>query len=117
MSHSTDSYNIRNPQPGGGVDRMRTGDPIEIRLIRNAPATAASSRLQPVGFPATLVLALWVDGHGMIRTSLDNGRGGASQALSNLQLTEVMPRKAVPGWQAEAVAAAASGLYEIELVR
>ena len=102
MSHSTDPYNIRNPQPGGGVDRMRTGDPLEIRLTSRS---------------GSLVLALWVDGHGIIRTSLNNGRGGSPQALSNLQLTEVMPRKAVPGWQAEAVAAAASGLYEIDLVR
>ena len=112
MSHSTDPYNTRNPQPGGGVDRMRTGDPLEIRLTRLRPSIGGAT-IRGEGF----VLALWVDGHGMIRSSLDNGRGGASQALSNLQLTEIMPRKAVPGWQAEAVAAAASGLYEIDLVR
>ena len=99
------------------LDEMRVAEPIEIRLGRNDAATAASSRLQPVGFPALLVLALWVDGHGIIRTSLDNGRGGASQSISNLQLTEIMPKKAVAGWQAEAVAAAGSGLYEIGLLR
>ena len=63
------------------------------------------------------VYTLWVDGHGIIRTSLDNGRGGASQSISNLQLTEIMPKKAVAGWQAEAVAAAGSGLYQIGLLR
>ena len=68
---------------------MRVAEPIEMRLTSRS---------------GSLVLALWVDGHGMIRKSLDNGRGGASQSLSNLQLTEVMPKKAVPGWQAEAVA-------------
>ena len=99
------------------LGQMRVAEPIEIRLGRNGAATDASPRLQPVGFPATLVLALWVDGHGMIRTSLDNGRGGASQSISNLQLTEIMPKKAVAGWQAEAVAAAGSGLYEIGLLR
>ena len=81
---------------------MRVAEPIEMRLTSRS---------------GSLVLALWVDGHGMIRKSLDNGRGGASQSLSNLQLTEVMPKKAVPGWQAEAVAAAGSGLYEIGLIR
>jgi len=99
------------------LGQMRVAEPIEIRLGRNGAATDASPRLQPVGFPAVLVLALWVDGHGMIRTSLDNGRGGASQSISNLQLTEIMPRKAVAGWQAEAVASARSGLYEIGLLR
>ncbi len=81
---------------------MRVAEPIEMRLTSRS---------------GSLVLALWVDGHGMVRKSLDNGRGGASQSLSNLHLTEVMPKKAVPGWQAEAVAAAGSGLYEIGLIR
>jgi|TARA_R100000049_G_C1914392_1_gene61005 hypothetical protein len=84
------------------LDEMRVAEPIEIRLTSRS---------------GSLVLALWVDGHGIIRTSLDNGRGGASQSISNLQLTEIMPKKAVPGWQAEAVAAAGSGLYEIGLLR
>ena len=84
------------------LDEMRVAEPIEIRLTSRS---------------GSLVLALWVDGHGIIRTSLDNGRGGASQSISNLQLTEIMPKKAVAGWQAEAVAAAGSGLYEIGLIR
>jgi hypothetical protein len=84
------------------LDEMRVAEPIEIRLTSRS---------------GSLVLALWVDGHGIIRTSLDNGRGGASQSISNLQLTEIMPKKAVAGWQAEAVAAAGSGLYEIGLLR
>jgi len=84
------------------LDEMRVAEPIEIRLTSRS---------------GSLVLALWVDGHGIIRTSLDNGRGGVSQSISNLQLTEIMPKKAVAGWQAEAVAAAGSGLYEIGLLR
>ena len=63
------------------------------------------------------VFTLWVDGHGIIRHSLDNGRGGSSQSVSNLQLKEIVPKKAVPGWQVEAVAAAGSGLYEVEGIR
>ena len=84
------------------LGQMRVAEPIEIRLTSRS---------------GSLVLALWVDGHGMIRTSLDNGRGGASQSISNLQLTEIMPKKAVAGWQAEAVAAAGSGLYQIGMLR
>ena len=96
------------------LDEMRVAEPIEIRLGRNDAATAASPRLQPVGFPALLVLALWVDGHGIIRTSLDNGRGGASQSISNLQPKEIVPKKAVSGWPGAAGAAARSGLYGLE---
>ena len=82
----------------------------------------------PVGTPIELrlggawtknkfVYTLWVDGHGIIRYSLDNGRGGSSQSVSNLQLKEIVPKKAVPGWQVEAVAAAGSGLYDVEEIR
>lgn len=80
------------------------GTPIELRL--------GNPRLKQ-----RFVLTLWVDGHGVIRHSLDDGRGGSSQAVSNLQLKEIMPSKAVPGWQVEAVAAAGSGLYEVEEIR
>lgn len=78
--------------------------PIEIRL--------SSRRL-----PNEYVFTLWVDGHGIIRHSLDDGRGGPSQSVSNLQLKEIVPKKAVPGWQQEAIAAAGSGLYTIEAIR
>ena len=82
----------------------------------------------PVGTPIELrlggawtknkfVYTLWVDEHGIIRHSLDNGRGGWSQSVSHLQLKEIVPTKAVPGWQVEAVAAAGSGLYEVEGIR
>ena len=63
------------------------------------------------------VFTLWVDGHGIIRHSLDNGRGGASHSVSNLQLKEIVPKKAVLGWQVEAIAAAGSGLYDVEEIR
>jgi len=63
------------------------------------------------------VFTLWRDGHGIIRHSLDNGRGGPSMSVSNLQLKQIVPKKAVPGWQVEAVAAAASGLYGVEEIR
>ena len=63
------------------------------------------------------VYTLWVDGHGIIRHSLDNGRGGSSQSVSNLQLKQIVPKKAVPGWQVEAIAAAGSGLYDVEEIR
>ena len=63
------------------------------------------------------VFTLWVDGHGIIRHSLDNGRGGSSQSVSNLQLKEIVPKKGVPGWQVEAIAAAGSGLYDVEEIR
>ena len=81
---------------------LEMAEPIEIRLTSRS---------------GSLVLALWVDGHGIIRTSLNNGRGGSPQSISNLQLTEIMPKKAIAGWQAEGVAAAGSGLYEIGLIR
>jgi hypothetical protein len=82
----------------------------------------------PIGTPIELrlgdawttdryVFTLWMDGHGIIRHSLDNGRGGMAQSVSNLQLKQMVPKKAVPGWQAEAVAAAGSGLFEVEEIR
>ena len=78
--------------------------PIELRL--GGPWTTQR-----------FVFTLWVDGHGIIRHSLDNGRGGSSQSVSNLQLKEIVPKKAVPGWQVEAIAAAGSGLYDVEEIR
>ena len=80
------------------------GTPIELRL--------GNPRLKQ-----RYVFTLWVDGHGIIRHSLDDGRGGSSQAVSNLQLKQIVPKKAVPGWQVETVAAAGSGLYEVEEIR
>jgi len=80
------------------------GTPVELRL--------GNPRLN-----RRYVYTLWMDGHGIIRHSLDDGRGGSSQAVSNLQLKEIVPKKAVPGWQVEAIAAAGSGLYEVEEIR
>ena len=80
------------------------GTPIELRL--------GNPRLNE-----RFVFTLWVDGHGIIRHSLDNGRGGSSQSVSNLQLTQIVPKKAVAGWQVEAIAAAGSGLYDVEEIR
>jgi hypothetical protein len=81
------------------------GTPIELRL----GSTTHYAR--------TLVFTLWVDSHGIIRHSLDNGRGGSSQSVSNLQLKQIVPKKAIPGWQIEAVAAAGSGLYDVDEIR
>jgi hypothetical protein len=78
--------------------------PIELRLVNRTGETE-------------YVYTLWVDGHGIIRHSLDNGRGGPSLSVSNLQLKEIVPKKAVPGWQVEAVAAAGSGLYGVKGIR
>ena len=86
------------------VDDLPIGSPIELRL---------GNPRQPERF----VFTLWVDGYGIIRHSLDNGRGGSSQSVSNLQLKQIVPKKAVPGWQVEAIAAAGSGLYEVEEIR
>ena len=74
-------------------------------------------RLKNPNLKDRFVFTLWVDGHGIIRHSLDNGRGGSSQSVSNLQLKEIVPKKAVPGWQVEAIAAAGSGLYDVEEIR
>ena len=80
------------------------GTPIELRLVNRTGETE-------------YVYTLWVDGHGIIRHSLDNGRGGPSLSVSNLQLKQIVPKKAFPGWQIEAVAAAGSGLYDVEEIR
>jgi len=80
------------------------GTPIELRLVNRTGETEK-------------VYTLWVDGHGIIRHSLNNGRGGPSLSVSNLQLKQIVPKKAVPGWQVEAIAAAGSGLYEVEEIR
>ena len=90
------------------VDDLPVGSPIELRLHGKNP---------DAGRKLVYVFTLWVDGHGIIRHSLDNGRGGPSQSVSNLQLKEIVPSKAIPGWQAEAIVAAGSGLYDVEGVR
>ena len=79
--------------------------------------TPIELRLKNPNLKERFVYTLWVDGHGIIRHSLDNGRGGASQSVSNLQLKQIVPKKAFPGWQAEVVAAAGSGLYDVEEIR
>ena len=86
------------------AERTPVDTPVEIRL---------GSPRQPERF----IFTLWRDGHGIIRHSLDNGRGGSSQSVSNLQLKAILPKKAIPGWQAEAIHAAASGLYDVEEIR
>ena len=84
--------------------RTPVDTPVEIRL---------GSARQPDRF----VFTLWLGDHGIIRHSLDNGRGGPSQSVSNLQLKAILPKKAIPGWQADAIHAAASGLYDVEEIR
>ena len=78
---------------------------------------AIELRLKNPNLKDRFVFTLWVDGHGIIRHSLDNGRGGSSQSVSNLQLKQIVPKKAVPGWQVETIAAAGSGLYDVEEIR
>lgn len=67
--------------------------------------------------PEKYLFTLWVNDYGVICHSLDNGRGGVSQALSNLQLEKMIPKKAVIGWQSEVIEAVKSGLYRIESIR
>ncbi len=77
----------------------------------------AAIELRLTSLTQEFVFTLWVNDRGIIKHSLDNGRGGSSHSVSNLQLKEIMPTKAFPGWQAVAIAAAGSGLYVVEEVR
>ncbi len=97
----TEMAELRRRAASGEV-KVQT--PVELRLVNRTGETE-------------YVYTLWVDGHGIIRHSLDNGRGGPSQSVSNLQLKEIVPKKAVPGWQEDAIAAAGSGLYTVDEVR
>ncbi len=85
----------------GLLDRMTLNEPVEFRLDRGTE----------------LILTFRVGSDGCVYNILDNGRGGPSQALSNLQLKDPVPRKAVPGWQREAYEAAQSGLWTVTEVR
>ena len=85
-------------------ERWKVRTPIELRL--------GNSRLSD-GW----VLTMWVNDHGIIGHSMNNGRGGSPYSLSTLQMKDTMPSKAVPGWQEEAIAAAGSGLYSVLEVR
>ncbi len=98
------------------------GTPIEIHLMtkwikRNGWPRDEGEQPEPADRQNRYVYTLWVDGHGIIQHSLDNGRGGPSLSVSNLQLKQIVPKKAVPGWQGEAVNAADSGLYNVEEIR
>ena len=86
------------------AERTPVATPVEIRLGRPRP-------------PERFVFTLWRDDHGIIRHSLDNGRGGSSQSVSNLQLKVILPKKAIPGWQAEAKVEAVCAVRPIEEVK
>jgi hypothetical protein len=104
MSHRNPNPNI----PGFGFDRAtRVTEPVEIRLF--------NERLMNRG--EVFVLIADVDDSGCIRANLTKNGHGTPNSLSNLQPHAVFPQKAVPGWQAEMIAAADSGLYDIEEVR
>ena len=97
----TEMEELRRRAASGEV---KVHTPIELRLVNRTGETEYA-------------YTLWVDERGIIQHSLDNGRGGPSMSVSNLQLKEIVPKKAVPGWQEDAIAAAGSGLYTVEEVR
>lgn len=79
--------------------------PIEIRLHGNMN---------------DYVLTAWVTDHGTVAHSLTLAHGGPPNAIKNIMDTRTgvtYPRKAVPGWQAEMVAYAKAGVYEITEIR
>jgi hypothetical protein len=63
------------------------------------------------------VLTASVDNRGLIQYNMTRNGVGVRESLSNLQAGGVFPRKAIPGWQIEAIGAAASGLYHIVEIR
>lgn len=66
-----------------------------------------------------LVLSAWLhEATGTVGYTLSQASGGGyNESLSNLQARATFPRKAVAGWQAEVVAFAASGIFDITEVR
>lgn len=84
--------------------KFNINEPVEIRI-------KFAERRRP------LVLTAWVNDAGIIGYSLVYRGHGTPEALSNLQSTEVFPRKAVSGWQAEVIAFAEAGLGSIIEVR
>jgi hypothetical protein len=96
-----DQYEWTEADLLGLLDRMTVTEAVEFRLDRGTE----------------LVLTFRVGSDGCIYDILDNGRGGPKQSLSNLQLENPVPRKAVPGWQREAYEAAQSGLWTVTEVR
>jgi hypothetical protein len=85
---------------------MPVDEPVEIRVC---------SRRDPD--VAKYVLSAWRNEHGTVGSSLTDANGSTPQHLSNLQMKQPYPRKAVAGWQAELIDAVASGLYPILEVR
>lgn len=79
-------------------------EPIELRLADR------NDELQYV---------LWasVNDAGIICYSMTRPTGSTPNALSNLQHRSPFPRKAVKGWQHEALLAASSGLYRVSELR
>lgn len=80
-------------------------EPIEIRIsYRN------SNRQE--------VLSAWYKPEtGVIGYSLTSATSDTPLSLSNLQAKRTYPRKAVPGWQSEVAAYAASGLGGVSEIR
>lgn len=81
--------------------------PIEIRFKDGSMGNA-------------YVLSAWVTHHGTVSHSLTLAAGGPPNAIENLmgmRTGPAYPRKAVPGWQAEMIAYAEAGLYEIDEIR
>lgn len=76
--------------------------PVEVRLS---------------GARKTYIASAWLDSRGMVGHGLGLPGDDQGHSISNLQCTGTLPRKAVPGWQAEFIAFVASGLYSIAEVR
>lgn len=74
------------------VARLKTDDPIEIRLDRSGQTADGPRR------PFVLLATVR---NGVIAYELTVGGDGAPQALANLQARRTWPRKAIFGWQAE----------------
>lgn len=80
-----------------------TDTPVEIRI------SYRSGKVE--------VLSAWRTDAGTVGYSLTPASGSTPLALSNLQAKGTYPRKAVPGWQAEVVAYAKTGLGTVSEVR
>lgn len=95
---------IFNRERIGELCRMPIKEPLELRLQR-------SSDKDP------FVAVFWVNDNGIIGSSMTAAGSSMGQALSNLQYTGPLPKKAVQGWQFEVADAIATGLYPLIEIR
>lgn len=103
---------------------MRTLPPGTYALADRLGWEPAASIDEPIEIRATdafgnpHVLSAWLDtATGTIGYTFGPASGGIDESLSNIQAKIPYPRKAVPGWQTELLAFAASGTYTVTEVR